>query len=140
MKAVVIRKYGGPDELKFEDVPDPVVGPGEVPVKTYAASINPIDLKMRSGAVKDYFPVSFPGILGLDVSGTVSAVGAGVQSFTIGDKVFGHAPKAYATLCAVKADELAKVPDGMDLAKAAALPTVTTTGAQLANLAIGITT
>jgi NADPH:quinone reductase-like Zn-dependent oxidoreductase len=137
MKAVVIRNYGGPDQLKFEDVPDPVLGPGEVLVKTYAASVNPIDLKMRSGAVNDYFPVSFPGILGLDVSGTVSAVGAGVKSFSIGDKVFGHAPKAYATLCAVKADDLAKVPDEMDLAKSAALPTVTTTGAQLADLAIG---
>jgi NADPH:quinone reductase-like Zn-dependent oxidoreductase len=137
MKAAVIHRYGSPEELKFEDVPDPVLGPGEVLVKTYAASINPIDLKMRSGAVKDYFPVSFPGILGLDVSGTVSTVGAGVKSFSIGDKVFGHAPKAYATLCAVKADDLAKVPAGMDLASAAALPTVTTTGAQLADLALG---
>jgi NADPH:quinone reductase-like Zn-dependent oxidoreductase len=66
-----------------------------------------------------------------------SLVGVNVKSFSIGDKVFAHAPKAYATLCAVKANELAKVPDGMDLASAAALPTVTTTGAQLADLALG---
>jgi NADPH:quinone reductase-like Zn-dependent oxidoreductase len=71
MKAAVIHKYGGPQELKLEDFPDPVLGSGEVLVNISAASINPIDLKMRSGAVKDYFPVAFPGILGLDVSGTV---------------------------------------------------------------------
>jgi NADPH:quinone reductase-like Zn-dependent oxidoreductase len=137
MKAAVIHKYGGPEELKFEDFPDPVLESGEVLVKTCAASVNPIDLKMRSGAVKDYFPVIFPGILGLDVSGIISAVGSGVKSFSIGEKVFAHAPKAYATLCAIKANELAKVPDAMDLASAAALPTVTTTGAQLADLALG---
>jgi NADPH:quinone reductase-like Zn-dependent oxidoreductase len=135
MKAVVIRKYGGPEELKFEDFPDPVLAPGEVLVKTFATSINPFDLKIRSGAVKDRVPLEFPAILGLDVSGTVTAVGAGVKSFTVGDKVFAQAMKCYATLCAVKADELAKLPDGMGLESAAAIPTVTNTGAQLADLA-----
>jgi NADPH:quinone reductase-like Zn-dependent oxidoreductase len=135
MKAVVIRKYGGPEELKFEDFPDPVLAPGEVLVKTYATSINPFDIKIRSGAVKDSVPLEFPAVLGLDVSGTVTSVGAGVKSFTVGDKVFAQAMKCYATLCAVKADELAKVPAGMDLAPAAAIPTVTNTGAQLADLA-----
>jgi NADPH:quinone reductase-like Zn-dependent oxidoreductase len=77
--------------------------------------------------------------LGWDVSGTVSALGAGVKSFAIGDEVFAHAPNAYATLCVVKADELAKLPAGMDLVSVAALPTVTTTGAQLADLALGNT-
>jgi NADPH:quinone reductase-like Zn-dependent oxidoreductase len=136
MKAVVLHQYGGPDELKFEDFPDPVLAEGEVLVKTTATSINPIDLKMRSGAVKAYFPVAFPAILGMDVSGTVLAVGAGVNSFAAGDKVFAHAAKTYANLCAVKASALAKLPDGLDLASAAALPTVTTTGAQLADLAL----
>jgi NADPH:quinone reductase-like Zn-dependent oxidoreductase len=135
MKAVVIRKYGGPEELKFEDFPDPVLAAGEVLVKTFATSINPFDLKIRSGAVKDRVPLEFPAILGLDVSGTVAAVGPGVKSFTVGDKVFAQATKCYATLCAVKADELAKLPAGMDLAPAAAIPTVTNTGAQLADLA-----
>jgi NADPH:quinone reductase-like Zn-dependent oxidoreductase len=135
MKAIVIRKYGGPEELKFEDFPDPVLAPGEVLVKTFAASINPFDMKIRSGAVKDWVPLEFPAILGLDVSGTVTAVGAGVTSFTVGDKVFAQAMKCYATLCGVKADELAKLPAGMDLAAAAAIPTVANTGAQLADLA-----
>jgi NADPH:quinone reductase-like Zn-dependent oxidoreductase len=135
MKAVVIRKYGGPEELKFEDFPDPELAPGEVLVKTFAASINPFDVKIRSGAVQDWVPLEFPAILGLDVSGTVTAVGAGVKSFTVGDKVFAQAMRCYATLCAVKADELAKLPAGMDLGPAAAIPTVTNTGAQLADLA-----
>jgi NADPH:quinone reductase-like Zn-dependent oxidoreductase len=135
MKAVVIRKYGGPEELKFEDFPDPVLAPGEVLVKTFAASINPFDIKIRSGAVKDWVPLEFPAILGLDVSGTVAAVAGGVTSFTVGDKVLAQAMKCYATLCAVKADELAKLPAEMDLATAAAIPTVTNTGAQLADLA-----
>jgi NADPH:quinone reductase-like Zn-dependent oxidoreductase len=135
MKAVVIRKYGGPEELKLEDFPDPVLAPGEVLVKTFATSVNPFDIKIRSGAVKDRVSLEFPAILGLDVSGTVAAVGAGVKSFAVGDKVFAQAMRSYATLCAVKADELAKLPAGMDLAPAAAIPTVTNTGAQLADLA-----
>jgi NADPH:quinone reductase-like Zn-dependent oxidoreductase len=135
MNAVVIRKYGGPEELRYEDFPDPVLAPGDVLVKTFATSINPFDIKIRSGAVKDWAPIEFPAILGLDVSGTVTAVGAGVQSFMVGDKVFAQAMKCYATLCTVKADELAKLPAGMDLAPAAAIPTVINTGAQLADLA-----
>ena len=137
MKAAIIRKYGGPEELKYEDFPDPVMGPGQVLVKTCATSINPIDLKTRSGTVKDFMPISFPAILGWDVSGTVLAIAGDVNSFSIGDQVFTHALKTYATVCAVRADALARVPAGMDLAQVAALPTVTTTGAQLADLAVG---
>jgi NADPH:quinone reductase-like Zn-dependent oxidoreductase len=137
MKAAVIHQYGGPSELKFEDVPDPVVHDSDVLLKVRATSVNPIDVKMRSGAVKDRFPLTFPAILGVDVSGVIVAVGRGVTSFSIGDRVFAQTRNAYATLCAVKADALARLPEGMELADAAALPTVTTTGAQLANLALG---
>lgn len=136
MKAAVIHAYGSPDELKFEDMPDPSPGPGEVLIRTAATSINPLDVKMRSGAVKEYFPVSFPAILGWDVSGTVEEVGPGVKNFTKGDKVFGQTAQADATMCVVKGADLARVPDGMDLVSVAALPTVTTTGAELAALAL----
>ena len=136
MKAAVIHAYGSPDELKFEDMPDPSPGPGEVLIRTAATSINPLDVKMRSGAVKEYFPVSFPAILGWDVSGTVEKVGPGVKNFTKGDKVFGQTAQADATMCVVKGADLARVPDGMDLVSVAALPTVTTTGAELAALAL----
>jgi NADPH:quinone reductase-like Zn-dependent oxidoreductase len=137
MKATVIRNYGGPEELKFEDFPDPAPEPREVLVKICATSVNPIDLKIRSGAVKDLFPVAFPAILGLDLSGTVAAVGSAVKSFAIGDRVFAHSPKTYATLCIVNESALANVPEGIGLAAASALPTVTMTGTQLADLALG---
>jgi NADPH:quinone reductase-like Zn-dependent oxidoreductase len=137
MKAAVIHAYGWPDELKFEDMPDPSPGPGEVLIRTAATSINPLDVKVRSGAVKEYFPVSFPAILGWDVSGTVEKAGPGVNTFTKGDKVFAQTVQADATMCVVKVADLARVPDGMDLVSVAALPTVTTTGAELAALALG---
>jgi NADPH:quinone reductase-like Zn-dependent oxidoreductase len=136
MKAAVLHAYGSPDELKFEDVVDPSPGPGEVLIRTAAASINPLDLKIRSGAVKKYFPVSFPAILGWDVSGTVEKAGPGVKNFTKGDKVFGQTTHSDATMCVIKVTDLARVPDGMDLVSVAALPTVTTTGAELAALAL----
>jgi NADPH:quinone reductase-like Zn-dependent oxidoreductase len=137
MKAIVIHGYGSPDVLKYQDYRDPVPGPGEVLVKVAASSVNPFDFKVRSGAMKNFIPLTFPAILGIDVSGTVEAVGAGVTSFGPGDKVFAIASQAYATRCLVKATALAKIPDGANLVEMAALPTVTTTGAQLASLALG---
>jgi NADPH:quinone reductase-like Zn-dependent oxidoreductase len=135
MKAVVIRAYGGPDVLKLEECPDPIAGPGDVLVRVAAASVNPFDLKLRAGAYKDAFPLAFPAILGVDVSGVVEAVGPGVRDFAAGDHVFANAMQTYASLCVVKAEGLARVPDRMDLIEAAAVPTVTMTGAQLAELA-----
>jgi NADPH:quinone reductase-like Zn-dependent oxidoreductase len=136
MKAVVLHKYGAPSELKLEEWDDPTPGEGEVLVRVAAASINPIDFKMRSGAARAHFPVEFPYILGRDVSGTVRTVGAGVVGFVPGDKVFALGWHTYAELCVVKAVDLAKVPEGMDLVKAAALPLVTLTGEQLVSLGI----
>jgi NADPH:quinone reductase-like Zn-dependent oxidoreductase len=137
MKAVVIRAYGGPEVLTFEERPDPVTGPSEILLRVAASSVNPFDLKLRSGQMKEFFPLTFPAILGVDVSGIVEAVGAGVQNFIPGDRVFTNATETYAAVCLVKAADLAKIPDGMPTVDAAALPTVTTTGAQLAELAIG---
>ena len=134
MKAVVIHKYGSPSELKYEDFPDPTPGEGEVLVRVAAASINPVDWKMRSGEAKERFPVEFPGILGRDLSGTVRAVGAGVTEFAPGDKVFALTQKTYAELAVVKASDLAKIPEGLDLVEAAALPLVLLTGNQLIRL------
>src|SRR5271154_2842222 len=104
MKAVVVHQYGGPEVLKFEEYPDPVPGPGEVLVRVAATSVNPIDYKRRAGLTKDFYR---------------------------GDQVFAMAADAYAELCVVKASILAKVPKGLDLIQAAALPLVTTTGNQL---------
>jgi NADPH:quinone reductase-like Zn-dependent oxidoreductase len=137
MKAIVIRGYGGPEVLKYEDYPDPAPGAGEVLVRVTASSVNPFDFKLRSGVFKEFVPLTFPAILGLDVSGTVESVGSGVTTFAKGDKVFALAAQTYAALCVVKATNLAKVPERADLVSIAALPTVTTTGAQLGSLALG---
>jgi NADPH:quinone reductase-like Zn-dependent oxidoreductase len=131
MKAVVVHEYGGPEVLKFEDYPDPVPGVGEVLVRVAASSVNPIDYKRRAGLTKDFYPMKFPGLIGVDLAGTVVKIGPEVVGFSAGDKVFAMADDAYAELCVVKAAVLAKVPVGLDLIQAAALPLVTTTGNQL---------
>src|ERR1700691_2840718 len=131
MKAVVVRQYGGPEVLKFEEYPDPVAGPGEVLVRVAAASVNPIDYKRRAGLTKDFYPLQFPGLIGVDVAGTVVTIGPGVEDFSVGDQVFAMADNTYAELCVVKATVLAKIPKGLDSIRAAALPLATTTGNQL---------
>ena len=138
MKAVVIHAYGGPDKLKYEDFEDPKAGEGEVIVRVAAASINPVDWKMRSGEAQARFPVDFPGILGRDLSGTIRSVGPGVTGFEPGDQVFALAERTYAELCAVRASDLAKIPEGLEIVAAAALPLVTLTGEQLIRLGTGI--
>ena len=138
MKAIVIHKYGGPEELKFEEYPDPVPEAGEVLVRIAATSINPFDIMRRSGAAKDAAPIKFPGVVGVDLSGTILKVGAGVSGFAVGDQVFAMADQTYAELCVVKASSLAKIPQGLDVVEAAALPLVTTTGNQLISAGTGI--
>jgi NADPH:quinone reductase-like Zn-dependent oxidoreductase len=131
MKAIVVHEYGGPEVLKYEDYPDPSAGRGEVLVRVAAASVNPIDYKRRAGLTKDFYPMHFPGLIGVDMSGTVVDVGPGVETFIAGDRVFAMADNTYAELCVVKAEVLADIPEGLDLIEAAALPLVTTTGNQL---------
>ncbi len=135
MKAIVVHQYGGPEVLKFEDYPDPVVGPGEVLVRVAATSVNPIDYKRRAGLTKDFYPLQFPGLIGVDIAGTVVKIGPGVEGFSVDDQVFAMADNTYAELCVVRAEVLAKVPKGLDLIQAAALPLVTTTGNQLISAA-----
>ena len=121
MKAVFIEKFGGPDVLKYGDLPDPVAKPGEVVVDVHAASVNGADWKVRVG---DYKQSTFPLGLGRDFSGVVSAVGAGAD-LAVGDPVFGvldvGQEGAYAEKLAVKAAIIAKKPDGLSHVDAAAL-------------------
>ena len=131
MKAIVVHEYGGPEVLKFEEYPDPVPGRGEVLVLVAAASVNPIDYKRRAGLTKDFYPMQFPSLIGVDIAGTVVGVGPGVQGFTEGNRVFATADNTYAELCVVKAEVLTEIPEGLDLFQAAALPLVTLTGNQL---------
>jgi NADPH:quinone reductase-like Zn-dependent oxidoreductase len=138
MKAVVVHQYGGPEVLKFEEYPDPVPGPGEVLVRVAATSVNPIDYKRRAGQTKDFYPIKFPGLMGVDIAGTVVKIGPGVEGFSVGEQVFAMAADTYAELCVVQAVSLAKVPKGLDLIQAAALPLVTTTGNELISGGTGI--
>ena len=131
MKAVVLTAYGDTSMLELRELPNPHADAGSLVVRMAGASINPVDWKMRSGAAKDRFPVTFPGILGRDASGTVVEVGSAVSGFAPGDRVLGLVKGAYAELVAAPASAWAKVPDGLDLAEAGALPLVLLTGAQL---------
>jgi len=134
MKAIVLHEYGGPEKLKYEDVPDPEPGEGQVLVRLAATSVNPIDYKMRSGAAKGRYSLQFPAILGRDISGTVRSLGAKVSGFAPGDKVMALGDKAYAELVVVNASDLTHIPDGLDMIEAAALPLATLTGEQLISL------
>lgn len=138
MKAIVLHEYGGPEKLKYEDMPDPVPGEGEVLVRLSATSVNPVDYKMRSGEAQQRFPVQFPGILGRDVAGIVRELGPGVTGFSPGDKVIGFGSATYAELVVIKATDLAHLPANLDLVEAAALPLVTLTGEQLISRGVKI--
>ena len=136
MKAVVLHEYGGPEKLKFEDnVPEPQLSGDTVLIAAAAASVNPIDWKVRSGIRQKDFPLSFPAILGRDVSGIVRAVGAKVKHFKPGDRVFALSNATYAELVAVDDSDVTHLPDGVDLVDAAALPLIVLTGDQLGRLA-----
>jgi len=131
MKAIVLHEYGAPNKLKYEDVDDPAPGEGQVLVRLAATSVNPVDYKMRSGEIKAYMPVEFPGILGRDVAGVIRQLGPGVTGFAEGDRILAMSRRSYAELVVVDASDLAIVPPDLDLVRAAALPLVTLTGEQL---------
>jgi NADPH:quinone reductase-like Zn-dependent oxidoreductase len=131
MKAIVITQYGGPEVMEYKDYPDPSPGPDEVLVRVAATSINPFDIIQRSGEAKAFAPINFPGVIGVDLAGTVISCGQKVNVFSPGDRVFGMAAQTYAERCVAKAEWLAKIPAGLDLVEAAVLPLVTTTGYQL---------
>jgi NADPH:quinone reductase-like Zn-dependent oxidoreductase len=140
MRAVVLHEYGGPEKLKFEDhVPEPQISGHTVLIAAAAASVNPIDWKVRSGLRQKDIPLSFPAILGRDVSGVVRAVGANVKHFKVGDRVLALTYATYAELVAVDDSDVTHLPDGVDLADSAAIPLISLTGDQLVRLATSVT-
>jgi NADPH:quinone reductase-like Zn-dependent oxidoreductase len=126
MKAAAFSAYGGPEVLKIMDIETPKPGPGEVLVEVRAASVNPVDWKIRQGMLKDFFPVTFPRILGRDMAGIVAGVGADVAGFKIGDRVYAmNDAKKQGTLSEFMtiAPELVRpMPKNADFVGAAALP------------------
>ena len=136
MKAVRIYEYGGPETLKYEiDVPEPSLGADTVLIEAAATSVNPIDWKVRSGSRQKDFPLTFPAILGKDVSGIVRAVGSDIRHFKPGDRVLATADATYAQFVSVQGALLTHLPEGVDLIDAAAIPLVSLTGDQLVRLA-----
>jgi NADPH:quinone reductase-like Zn-dependent oxidoreductase len=123
MKAAYIERHGGPDVLKYGEMPDPVAAPGQVVVDIVAASVNGADWKVRDGKSGELS--HFPYILGRDFSGVVSAVGDGVKDLHVGDDVFAVCDVgqegAYAEKIAIKASIVAKKPDFLSHVDAAAL-------------------
>lgn len=119
MRAIVVAKAGGPEELQLREVPTPDPGPGQVLIRTHAAGVNFMDVYQRSGQYK----VDFPLTPGGEASGVVEAVGDGVTGISVGDQVTtAQAHKAYAELFVVAAEVVTAVPDGVDLELAAAFP------------------
>ena len=122
MKAVVIHATGGPEQLTVADMPDPVPGPGEVLLDVAYAGCNWADTQVRMGIYPH--AMTYPMVLGFEVSGTVAALGSGVSGVKVGDKVASFPEKggAYAEKCVAPAVGLIKLPDGVGLDVGAAFP------------------
>jgi NADPH:quinone reductase-like Zn-dependent oxidoreductase len=128
MKAVRFHEYGEPDVLRYEDAEQPVPSAGEVRLRVAASAFNPVDDGIRGGYLRDVFPVTLPHTPGIEVAGTVDALGEGVTGVEVGDDVIGFlpmvAPGAAAEYAVAPAEILAPAPTSIPLADAAALPMV----------------
>src|SRR5689334_10596522 len=128
MKAVRFHEYGDSDVLRYEDVEQPVPSTGEVRLRVAASAFNPVDDGIRGGYLQGPFPVTLPHTPGIEVSGTVDALGDGVTGIAVGDAVIGFLPMAAtgsaAEYVVAPAEVLAAAPTTIPLADAAALPMV----------------
>lgn len=124
MKAAIITDYD--TEIEIADIDAPELRDDSVLIAVHAASVNPIDYILQSGAMKDQIPLEFPHVMGFDVSGVITEVGKDVTGFKIGDAVFARANQqdagAVAQVARVKANEMALKPDNISHAEAASVP------------------
>src|SRR5713226_8984047 len=126
MKAIRIHQYGGPEVLAQVEMQRPTPGANEVLIKVHAASVNPVDWKVRAGYMKDFLPLTLPATLGADVSGTVEEVGSSAARFKRGDEVYaslGLEAGGYAEYAVAKESIVAEKPGSLDHVQAAAVPT-----------------
>lgn len=130
MKAAQISQYGDASVVKINEADKPTAGENQVLIEVHASSINPFDAKLRAGYMKDGIPLEFPFTLGGDVSGDIVEVGAGVDNFAVGDKVYGQAAGvagnsgAFAGFALTVATHVGKQPANVDYKQAASLPLV----------------
>jgi NADPH:quinone reductase-like Zn-dependent oxidoreductase len=134
MRAVQIREFGGPEVLQVREIPTPSPGRGEILVRVLAAAVNPVDTGTRSGRSAGLTGAQLPYVPGFDVSGTVAAVGPGVDRFAVGDEVFAmldlRRGGGYAEYAVVLEGEAALKPRGATPVEAASLPLVALTAWQ----------
>ena len=126
MRALQFTTYGGPEVLEWAEAPEPHPGPGQIRVAVRAASVNPLDWKIFSGALAGGAPLDGTGYLGFDAAGVVDEVGEGVTGISVGDDVLGrgqHTQAEYAVL-----DAWAVKPSSVDWAVAAAAGVAGETG------------
>ncbi|HYN52650.1 MAG TPA: NADP-dependent oxidoreductase [Thermoleophilaceae bacterium] len=133
MKAVQFSEYGDPDVLRVVDVEEPHAAAGQIRVAVEGAGVNPIDWKMRSGAMREAMPLELPTIPGSDVAGVVDEVGEGVTDVAVGDEVFGSAVGG-ATAEYALLDHYATKPGELPWADAAALPVAVETSLRALDL------
>lgn len=135
MRAVQFANYGDADVLQVVEAPTPEAGLDQVCVRVVAAAVNPADWKWRQGLLQAFAPIELPHIVGYDVAGVVHAIGPGVVSAKVGDRVVVMlnplTKGGYAEFAVAAAPDLANVPGGMDFATAAAIPTAGLTGFQM---------
>ncbi|MFI5959924.1 NADP-dependent oxidoreductase [Cryptosporangium sp. NPDC051539] len=128
MKAIRFHEYGDPTVLRYEDVDVPVPAAGQVRLRVAATSFNPVDGNIRGGFMQGPIPVTLPHTPGIDVAGTIDALGEGVSGVEVGDAVIGFlpmvAPGASAEYAIAPAEALTAAPSSIPLADAAALPIV----------------
>jgi NADPH:quinone reductase-like Zn-dependent oxidoreductase len=125
MRAVRFHEFGDPHVLTVEDAPDPHAGPGQIRIRVQAASVNPVDLKIRAGYLDQFMPTTFPAITGTDATGVVDEIGEGVTGVEPGDRVFGLGQGTVAEYAVLTA--WAPVPSSWSVEQAAAAGLVSAT-------------
>ena len=128
MKAVRFHEFGGPEVLRYEDVETPAPGAGQVRIRVAGTSFNGVDGNIRAGFMQGPIPVELPHTPGIDVAGTIDALGAGVKNVAVGDRVVGLLPMTAAGAAAeyviAPAEALTGAPKNIPLADSAAFPLV----------------
>src|SRR3954452_15124795 len=137
MKAVSFAEYGGPEVLQVNDVDEPEPGPGQIRIAVRAAGVNPIDWKIRSGAMSQSMPLELPAIDAREAAGVVDAVGPDVEGVAVGDEVFGFASGGAAAEKALLSAWAAK-PRNVSFEEAAGLPVAVETSIRVFTLLGGV--
>jgi NADPH:quinone reductase-like Zn-dependent oxidoreductase len=139
MKAVRLVAYGDSSQIKYEDIPQPSPGPGEVLVKVAASGLNHVETYLRQGYLAQMMPLELPAILGIDLAGEVAELGPGVTQFAKGDRVIGrlaiNGKGSHAEYAVAAATQLARLPANVSFEAGAVLPLAGLTGRQAVDAA-----